>query len=113
MLVSETYSNNYRAEDFKGQPPRVWTVKNVTEEKMPVDAQTGKSATKFRLEFLEERRGIILNKTNATYIAALFGDDTGGWLGQKLEFFFDPTAKGFSGKLGGIGIRLPSGARKS
>jgi hypothetical protein len=39
---------------------------------------------KLCLSFAEFEKGLVLNKTNATNIAAFCGPDTDGWIGKKI-----------------------------
>lgn len=99
--------NNLSAQDLKASGPRVLTVKAATEEVLK-DQKTNKEQVRLRLQFLEERRGLILNKGNAAFMVALAGDDYSKWLGTRVEVFFDPTARGFAGAFGGTAIRKPT-----
>lgn len=97
---------NFAATDVQ-QGPRVLTVKAAAPEQMPVDQKTGKQETKLRLTFLEDARGLILNRERGTFMVTAFGEDYSKWIGAKVELFFDPTARGFAGARGGIGLRKP------
>ena len=52
--------------------------------------------------FRDHQKGLVLNKTNATTIAAVHGDETDNWIGKELEIF--PTTTEFRGKnaFGGV-----------
>ena len=39
------------------------------------------------LYFKGANKGLVLNKTNACEIAAMHGDDMGGWTGKEIELF--------------------------
>jgi hypothetical protein len=47
--------------------------------------------TKVVLSFLNARKGLPLNKTNASALSAVWGDDTEDWYGRWLELFSVPT----------------------
>jgi hypothetical protein len=38
--------------------------------------------------FQGKQKGLVTNKTNANNIAALYGDDTDDWIGQKIMLNF-------------------------
>jgi hypothetical protein len=66
---------------------------------------TGHKETKAVLYFQEIDQGFTLNKTNATTLANLYGDDTAGWIGNKVPLYV--TDVNFQGKIrGGIRIRM-------
>lgn len=60
-----------------GQPVTV-TVKTV--DAIDFEGQ----GEKFVLEFLETDKKLILNRTNLKAMAAAFGNQTSGWIGQKV-----------------------------
>jgi hypothetical protein len=39
------------------------------------------------LFFREEEKGLVLNKTNTTIIAKLYGDDTDDWVGKPVTLY--------------------------
>jgi hypothetical protein len=60
--------------------------------------------TKLVLGFLNARKSLALNKTNASALAAAYGDDTDGWYGRWLELFSVPTQ--FNGRaFNGLRVR--------
>ena len=48
------------------------------------------------LYFAGRKKGMVLNKTNATTIANLYGDETDGWVGKPITLFATQTE--FGGK---------------
>lgn len=61
---------------------------------------------KYVLHFVEEKKGMVLNSTNAQLIAkALGSDESDDWLGKQIVCYDDPNVS-FAGKLvGGIRCR--------
>ena len=52
---------------------------------------------KWVVYFNEVNKGLVLNKTNATSLAACLGDDTDEWEGQRVVLY--PTEVNFSGRM--------------
>lgn len=50
-------------------------------------AHGGKKETKPVLYFRENKKGFVLNKTNAKTIAVLFGSETGQWEGKQITLY--------------------------
>jgi hypothetical protein len=48
------------------------------------------------LYFQGKEKGLVLNKTNANNIAAVYGDDTDDWIGGGIQLF--PTMVDFQGR---------------
>jgi arabinogalactan endo-1,4-beta-galactosidase len=61
---------------------------------------------KLILYFQNQKKGLVLNKTNANTIAAKYGDDTEDWLGKEIVLF--EAMVDFQGKTGpAIRVRAP------
>ena len=59
------------------------------------------------LFFIEETRGMVLNKTNAGMIAHIYGNSTDAWLGKPIQLHVEPVA--FQGKIvDAIRVRVPT-----
>lgn len=71
--------------DLEGRDSAVVEIKEVKLEELR--SQDGTTAKKPVLFFTRGKKGMVLNKTNAKEIAALFGNDTDGWVGKKIELF--------------------------
>lgn len=82
-------SNFLKASDLQGQNLRVKIDKvlmeDVGDDHKPI------------VYFVGKNKGLVLNKTNATVIAASYGDDTDGWIGGIVELFATKTL--FQGKM--------------
>jgi len=80
MNINDTFSGNMlKAADLKGAQPTV-TIANIKMEKLGDD-------TKPVLYFAGKEKGVVLNKTNATNIAAAYGPETDNWVGKRVILF--------------------------
>ena len=57
----------------------------------------GRKAKKPLVYFEGKEKPLALNKTNARTIAALYGNDTKGWIGKKIAIY--PTTTQMGGKV--------------
>src|SRR6185295_16687808 len=77
--VNEIYQSNYlTASDLQGKEPTV-TITQVEVAKMN-DGQA-----KLCVYVNNRPKGIVLNKTNAKAIAALYGDESSRWVDKKVK----------------------------
>lgn len=77
MNINDAFPSNYlKAADLKGQVVTV-VMANVAHEKIGDD-------DKLILYFDGKDKGLVLNKTNANNIAAIYGPETDSWRGQKV-----------------------------
>ena len=60
----------------------------------------GSTKRKFVTYFDNEEKALVLNKTNATKMAAAFGKDRSKWIGAVVELYAEMTS------LGKEGVRL-------
>ena len=99
MKMSEQFAGNYlKATDLP--QPRLLTIQTVQAVRMP------EGDTKPSLAFFEEKRQLVLNKTNGFQLAEWFGDDAAGWSGRQVELY--ATQTNYSGRLVPcIRVRLP------
>jgi len=82
LTFDELYPGKYvKAGDFKDKPATL-TVKSVTRPMMS-DGSGGESPA-VNMAFEEIEKMLILNKTNAVCFRALWGDDSGDWVGHKI-----------------------------
>jgi hypothetical protein len=90
MKLNDLYPSNWLKAADIGDEPLILTIDRIEVAEM----QDGnrKPAVYFR----EEGRGLILNKTNANTIAAVYGDDTDSWVGHKIQLLAVPVD--FQGK---------------
>jgi hypothetical protein len=99
MLVSDAFPSNYiRAADLKDRQVTV-TMSHVNMEDIGGDHKPV-------LYFKGKEKGLVLNKTNSTNIAMIYGDDTDGWEGGEVILF--PTMVDFQGKsVAAVRIKVP------
>lgn len=90
MKISEAFPSKYvSAAELQGQDVTVAMSHVVMEE---VDDNEPRPV----LYFQGMSKGLVLNRTNATTIADMYGDDTDGWAGRPITVF--PTQTEFRGK---------------
>jgi hypothetical protein len=90
MNINNVFPSNYlKAADLNGRAVLV-TIDKVTIEKLGED-------TKPVIYFAGKQKGVVLNKTNASVVAASYGPETDGWIGRQLEVYPDRTQ--FQGSL--------------
>ncbi len=93
MKISTAFPSNYiKASDLNGQP---WDMK-IRTAAMEDLGQGNDKESKPVLYFDGVQKGLVLNKTNATNIAKVYGDDTGNWTGKDIQVF--PTTTEFKGE---------------
>ncbi len=80
--VTEAFPSKYlKASDLKGRTVKVKIDKVVFEE------IGQKKDSKPIVYFAGTDKGLVLNKTNATEIAAVHGDEMDAWSGKEIELF--------------------------
>lgn len=79
------------AVEFGGKCPTM-TIARV--EEVGLEGDDGKVKTKGVVWFRETPRGFVLNRTNATCIAAMFGDETEDWSGKRITLHAQPVKLG-------------------
>ncbi len=93
MKISTAFPSNYiKASDLNGKP---WDMK-IRTVAMEDLGQGSDKESKPVLYFDGVQKGLVLNKTNATNIAKVYGDDTGNWTGKDIQVF--PTTTEFKGE---------------
>ena len=80
--VSDAFPSNWlRAADLNNRTIKVTIDKVVFEE-------IGQNKDKKPVMYFEKvQKGLILNKTNATTIGAVYGQEFEGWTGKEIELF--------------------------
>lgn len=77
MKLNEVFPSKYvKADDLKGREVPV-VIAGVAMEKLGDDS-------KLVLHFQGKDKGMVCNKTNASRIAYLYGDDTDEWIGREI-----------------------------
>lgn len=102
--LSEMLPSRFLKKDDVQQPMLV-TINDI--EQVNVAPQGQPDEMKWTMTFPELDKPLVLNSTNMHVIGSIYGDDTDGWLGQKIVLYSDPNVS-FGGKLvGGLRLRAP------
>jgi hypothetical protein len=93
MRISEMYPSKYlKAADINGE--RTLTISNVVYEEVGQDREK-----KPVVQFSDESKSLVLNKTNALRLEFVAGsDDTGDWRGLEITLYTELVS--FGGKSG-------------
>lgn len=87
MKISRSFPSKYLKADDIGKSRRIRViVKGVTMENVGMD---GKDETKPIVYFNGAQKGLVLNKTNAGRIAAVYGDETDEWIGKEVLLYVE------------------------
>jgi len=100
VLLASSYDESrfFRAEDLKNEIRL--KIKKVTEEKM-ADGEV-----KLTVWFTNNKRGLVLNRTNNRTIRGAYGDDVVGWSGKIIVLY--PTSAEFRSKMcPAMRVRIP------
>jgi hypothetical protein len=76
--------DNISAVEFLGKTP---TLEIVDVKLCKLQQEDGREKDKGIVHFRETDRGWVLNRTNATCLAAMFGRDTDSWKGKRVTLF--------------------------
>jgi hypothetical protein len=92
------YGSKYlAASDLHGETER-WKIGKT--EIVELKEKDGSTKRKFLIYFAGVEKALVLNKTNATKLAAAFGKDRANWKGMAVEVYAEMTS------LGKEGVRL-------
>ena len=77
VLLASSYDQSrfFKAADLDAE--KKLRIKSVTEEQVGVGAEQQK---KLVVSFINDERGLVLNKTNNRVLRGAFGDDCAGWV---------------------------------
>jgi hypothetical protein len=90
----ELYPGKYiRASEFKDKPVTL-TVKSVDREML--SNGTGGEEGAVVMEFEETPKALVVNRTNGVAFRALYGDDSGDWIGKQITLHAVPDSSGLS-----------------
>jgi hypothetical protein len=100
MKISEKFASNLlKAEDLQGRKVHV-VIASVGEEDIGEDH---KPVAYFR----GKQKGLVLNKTNAAYLANAISDETDEWAGHEIVLY--PAKVNFQGKMvDAIRVEMPA-----
>jgi hypothetical protein len=94
----DLYGSKYlTASDLHGETPRREIGKV---DLVELKEKDGSTKRKYIVHLRGEEKALVLNKTNATKLAALFGKDRSKWVGVTVELYAEMTS------LGKEGVRL-------
>ena len=80
--ISDAFPSNYlKAADLNNRTVKVAIDKVIFEE---IGQEKHKKPVMY---FADVKKGLVLNKTNATTIGALYGQEFEGWTGEEIELF--------------------------
>jgi hypothetical protein len=101
MRISDQFPSDYlRAADF--ETDTVLTMSSVSLEEIGAGKEK-----KPVLYFKDVEKGLILNKTNASTISELYGDDTSEWIDEAITLFAATTS--YQGKtVPCVRVKAPS-----
>ncbi len=95
MNINEVYDSgkNLKADDLKG--PTTVTIEK--EKVITFDDDRRGSEQKVVLSFVGAEKRLVLNKTNASIITGMFGEETTAWIGKEITIY--PTQTEFGGDM--------------
>lgn len=103
----------FKAEDLRSPTGKGFVEKTLTiaglklEEVGGNEDQNRPPDKKWAVQFKDETKSLILNKTNAQTIADALGDDSDDWLGSQIILFV-MTVNSPNGPQPGIRVRVPA-----
>lgn len=84
MKISQLYPSKYvKAADLEGRTITL-TIAKLTLETLGHGAEQEKKPV---LYFDKATKGLVLNRTNAMIIAALYGDESNDWTGKRISIY--------------------------
>ncbi len=84
MRMSEAFASKYlKAADLQGR--RVFLQINIVQEENI--GRDDKPENKPVMYFMGKEKGLVLNKTNADQLAAMYGDESDAWQGKTIELY--------------------------
>jgi hypothetical protein len=102
LLASSFDQSKWLRADDLAQATKL-RIKNVTAELI---GQGVEREQKLVVWFTNEKRGLVLNKTNNRTLRGAFGDDAEGWAGKVIEVF--PTVTEMAGTMKpALRVRIP------
>ena len=113
MNINEAFPSKYLKADVDILPdvPVHLTITGVEIENV---GSASKQETKPVLSFKETKKGLVLNKTNATTISKLYGPDTDAWTGKRITLLWKEVE--FQGEMTPgirVSLRAPAAAPAS
>lgn len=101
MKLSVLYPSKYvKAADLNGKPITL-TIQKLVVEKMGHGSEEERKPV---LYFRGATKGLVLNRTNAMIVGALYGDETDEWVGQRITIY-PTTVRAFGSMQDAIRVR--------
>lgn len=97
MDLSEMFPNRWLKSQQLKKGDATLTIKAVTLEKFP-GRKKGQEDTKGIVSFKETPFEFILNKTNASCFAAMWGRETAAWVGKRCTLWAAPFSNPWTGE---------------
>ncbi|HUX00817.1 MAG TPA: hypothetical protein VMY35_07540 [Phycisphaerae bacterium] len=108
MKKSQAYPSSYLAQDDVREGPIRATIADVRIETI---GQGERAAEKPVVHFQEKNfKTFPLNQTNWATIEAIYGEESDAWKGRPIELYLDPGVKFGLETVGGVRVRIPTGA---
>jgi len=102
ILISDLFPNRFLRPGDLGDQDNVFTIDRVATENL---GHGDRKELKAIVYFKEIEKGFVLNKTNATTISNMYGDQTSRWAGNKIALYV--TEVSFQGtSMLGIRVRM-------
>jgi hypothetical protein len=102
MLLASSYDQSRFLKAADLEKEKKFRIKGATEELIGAEQKEEKLV----IWFTNDKRGLVLNKTNNRTIRGAFGDPVGGWVGKIIIIF--PTVVDMRGKLTpALRVRIP------
>jgi hypothetical protein len=86
-----TVAKFFSSSDLHGKTPQYTIGKT---DKVELKGKDGTSKKRYLIYFDGVEKPLVLNKTNATRLAAAFGKNRSGWVGKTVELYSEPTNLG-------------------
>jgi len=108
MRREQAFPSSYLSqEDVRAGPVR----RIIDDVRIETVGQGERETEKPVMHFREkDTKPFVVNLTNWTTIEASYGPDSDGWRGRPLELYLDPGVKFGRETVGGVRVRIPSGA---
>jgi hypothetical protein len=104
MLLASNYDQSRFLNAVDLDSEKKFRIKEVTEEELGQDRDKTK---KLVVWFTNDKRGLVLNKTNNRVLRGAFGNDCSAWKDKIVVVF--PTTVEFRGKMvPGLRVRIPA-----
>ena len=104
MNVNDLFPSKYLSgEDLVKSGEVFLTIKAVERDALPDKA--GDKVVKGVVRFEEEKRGLVLNRTNANRIAKMHSTETDNWVGKKITLYPE-SVEAFGKIVDAVRVRL-------